>query len=636
MSMPKALCWLLLCLLPCLAQAGPDLRGSLQAIMQADGVPGAAIAIVRRGEPVQVINLGMADLAYKHPVDGETTFRTASVGKIFTALAVMRLVEDGKLNLDAPVHLLAPEIAFDNPWERPAPLRLVHLLEHTAGWDEMRTSEYSEADLPLVEALGRNPRARVSRWWPGTRMVYSNTGPAVVGYIVQKISGRQFEDFVADAVFRPLGMESATYFQDTQHGATNYDRRGNPMPFQHLLYRPAGSTSATALDMARLLQLLLNRGAVNGRQLFARASIERMETAQASDGARAGLPTGPGMGLLDHPFHGHRLLGHSGDIDGAHARLWYEPTAGVGFVVMINSDSSHAAAALAALLMQQLFSGGAQDAALRSPVQPAVQRAAVVPPDASWRGVEGVYMLANPRNALAEAGAPFGALRVQQAQGMLQISTIFGGHARSLLLQGAFAYDRPSGVAQGVRASDPIDGDVLVLGSQVYRRASPAIVDAVLVGFMALALASALSILWALAWLPVHWRMNRAARTAGAGHGDCTANAGRTGHTDRADRAIRGWPLAASCLLLAAVLPVALGYPVEAEFGRVSAYSIWLMAVTAAYGLAALGGALQAVYAFRTPMRPGVRWFCVVHAALHFSAAAYLATYGLIGFRTWP
>jgi len=97
-------------------------------------------------------------------------------------------------------------------------VRVADLLEHTTGWDDMHLREYAKdapASMGLREALDYDHHSRISRWPPGTRMAYCNSGPAVAAYIVEKITGQRFEDFVEQNFFGPIGMKTATYFQPT-------------------------------------------------------------------------------------------------------------------------------------------------------------------------------------------------------------------------------------------------------------------------------------------------------------------------------------------------------------------------------------------------------------------------------------
>jgi hypothetical protein len=102
------------------------------------------------------------------------------------------------------LHTLAPEVWFDNPWESSNPVRIVNLLEHTTGWDDLHFREYAKQapdSMSLREGLDYDHHSRTSRWPPGTRMAYCNAGPAAAAYVVEKLTGQRFEDFVQQHLF---------------------------------------------------------------------------------------------------------------------------------------------------------------------------------------------------------------------------------------------------------------------------------------------------------------------------------------------------------------------------------------------------------------------------------------------------
>ena len=214
-------------------------------------IPGMSVAIVHRDGPQWVTGLGLADVASNRAATAETLFRIGSTSKAFASLAILRLADQGKLSLEDPVHKLVPEVWFENQWETSDPIRVVHLLEHTTGWDDMHFREYAKEDatIGLLEAFDYDHHSRISRWRPGTRHAYCNSGPAVAAYIVEKITGQRFEDYVEQNFFQPIGMKTATYFQPAAElaAATLYHDDGRTVvPYWHIIYRPAGSINASA------------------------------------------------------------------------------------------------------------------------------------------------------------------------------------------------------------------------------------------------------------------------------------------------------------------------------------------------------------------------------------------------------
>lgn len=323
-----------------------ELRQQLETILQQSRTPGASVAIVHRDGPEWIAGLGMADVAAGRAATADTLFRIGSTSKAFTSLAILMLVDQGKLSLDDSVHKLAPEVWFENPWEATDPVRVVHLLEHTTGWDEMHLREFAEdaPDLSLGQALDYDHRSRVSRWRPGTRFAYCNSGPAVAAYIVEKLTHERFEDFVEQNLFRPIGMKTATYFRPALGTATSLYRSDGktPYPYGNIIFRPAGSINASAEDMAPYVQLYLNRGRVNGAQIVPDSDIDRMETPASSWAAKAGMTTGYGLSNYPMVFDGFVYRGHDGGVEGGLTQVAYMPQYGVGYFYSINSGSGEA------------------------------------------------------------------------------------------------------------------------------------------------------------------------------------------------------------------------------------------------------------------------------------------------------
>lgn len=247
-----------------------ELEAEILKVMEKTKTPGLAVTLVSREGELWTAGLGLADVAIKRAATAETPFRIGSITKSLVSLAALMLIEEGKLALNDRLASRAPEVWFDNPWEETDPVRLVHLLEHTAGFDDIRLREYAllDPDIPLKEALDYYPVSRVSRWRPGTRFSYCNSGPSIVAYVIAKITGLTFEDFVAERLFQPLGMETATFFLDptTERTMTTLYRPDGvtPYPYEHISMRPSGSVNASAKDMARYLSLYLGRGTARG------------------------------------------------------------------------------------------------------------------------------------------------------------------------------------------------------------------------------------------------------------------------------------------------------------------------------------------------------------------------------------
>ena len=235
------------------AQSIDELRQQLEKILKDTHTPGVSVAIVHRDAPEWVAGLGTADVASSRPNTPDTLFRIGSTSKAFASLSILMLADQGKLSLDDPVHKLVSDVWFENQWEATDSIRVVNLLEHTTGWDDMHLREYAKQapdSMSLRDGLDYDHHSRTSRWRPGTRMAYCNSGPPVAAYIVEKITGQRFEDFVEQNLFRPIGMKTAAYFQSSPATTLYHNDGKTPYPYWHILLRPAGSINASANDMA--------------------------------------------------------------------------------------------------------------------------------------------------------------------------------------------------------------------------------------------------------------------------------------------------------------------------------------------------------------------------------------------------
>ncbi len=322
----------------------PELQAAIETILKETRTPGAAIVLASRDKVEWAAGLGKSDVAANQPATADTLFRIGSVSKGFVALAALQLQEEGKLKLTDTVKQWVPEVAFRNPWEATNPVRLVHLMEHTSGFDDLHPREYTlnePTPIALKDALGYGAASRVSRWPPGTRMAYCNSGPAVLAAVVEKVSGKRFEDYVQEHFFQPLHMDSASYFytSEVERRLTKlYHRDGStPYPYWHIAFRSAGAINASAKDMANYVRFYLQRGSLDGAQLLQPASLERMERTETLPAAQLGPVAGYGLynqAILEGPFVFH---GHGGAVVGGLTEMAYLPEHGRGYAVMLNS-----------------------------------------------------------------------------------------------------------------------------------------------------------------------------------------------------------------------------------------------------------------------------------------------------------
>jgi CubicO group peptidase (beta-lactamase class C family) len=378
-------------------QSIPELQAAIERVLKETKTPGVGLAVVGRDKAEWIAGLGKADVAANKPATAETLFRIGSTSKAFAAMAALQLEEAGKLKLTDTVRQWVPDVAFVNPWEATDPVRLEHLMEHTTGFDDIHLREYALNDptpISLRDALAYGASSRVSRWRPGSRMSYCNSGPAVLAAVVEKVSGRRFEDYVQEHFFKPLHMDTASYFYTSevrQRLATLYHKNGiTPYPYWHIAYRPAGAINASAKDMANYVRFYLQRGSLDGAQLLRPSSIERMETTKTLPSAQLGKVAG--YGLYNYATLEGRFVfrGHNGSVMGGLTEMAYLPDYGRGYVVMINSGNGEALKRITKLVRRYVIRD-----LKPPPLPPAVPVSAAV-----QRHYTGYYQAISPRTQI--------------------------------------------------------------------------------------------------------------------------------------------------------------------------------------------------------------------------------------------
>ncbi len=373
-----------------------EFKTAVQAVLSETGVPGAGIALVRLSGVEWAGGIGLADRDGGTPVTADTHFRAGSISKTLIAMALVQLSETTDLDLDSPVSEVAPEVDIVNPWEHTDPVRLIHLLQHTAGFDDMHFNEMynlsDPPDLPLVEVLRINPRSREVRWRPGTRVSYSNPGFAVAGYAIEFLTGEKYEDVIAGKIFKPAGMTSSSFVltpDDETLLAKGYrDRTGPAVPYSQIYLRPSGNFHTSPADMGRFVHLLLNWGETSDRLVVDPEYLSNMEHPRTSLASDAGLRTGYGSGIASVPAGPYPFLGHNGGIDGFSSQYAYSTARDVGYVVLLNSTHSPEA-------MRRIQSLAVQY--LKADVEPPAKPQVLVPAAVLGK-YEGYYHDANPRN----------------------------------------------------------------------------------------------------------------------------------------------------------------------------------------------------------------------------------------------
>lgn len=335
-------------------------REAVITAMARSRIPGLALAVVDRDRIRHVAAFGVADLASDAPVTPTTAFMWFSMSKIVTATATMRLVDDGLLDLDAPITDYVPEAR--SRWVTP---RVRQLLDHTSGLGNplpLRWVHPASGPAPDPADLSRNQlsRRRAFRRPPGESARYTNLGYLALGQVVEAASGRRFEDYVRTAVLDPAGMAGTGYRYTDGPRAVGYVRA--PAALTPLLRRmvplgvggarvagrlalepfyvdgPAyGGLVGDVLGAARFLRLHLGDGAIDGRRVL------REDTARAMRAIdQPGAPFDHGLGWFRMPGPApHPYVQHLGGGAGFRNVMRLYPRDGVGVVVMANTTGAY-------------------------------------------------------------------------------------------------------------------------------------------------------------------------------------------------------------------------------------------------------------------------------------------------------
>jgi len=331
----------------------PDLEAWLDGFMpyalEQTDVAGSVVVVVKDGKVLLEKGYGFSDLAKRTPVDpARTLFRPGSTSKLFTWTAVMQLVEQGKLNLDEDVNKY---IDFKIPPYQGKPVTLRNIMTHTTGMEEVIRGLIANDEkeiLPLDATLKHWIPERV--YAPGTTPAYSNYATALAGYIVQRVSGQPFDQYIAQHIFAPLGMQHSTFSQPIQKNLLAMTSKGyktasdgKEQPYEYINLAPAGSLASTGADMANFMIAHLQNGAFGDQRILREETAREMHgTAQASVGPLNKMM----LGFYETTANGHRAIAHGGDTQWFHSDLQLFLDDGIGIYVSTNSAGKDGSARL--------------------------------------------------------------------------------------------------------------------------------------------------------------------------------------------------------------------------------------------------------------------------------------------------
>jgi CubicO group peptidase (beta-lactamase class C family) len=315
------------------------LDGLVPAQLEREDIAGAVVAVVRDGKVLFAKGYGFSDVEKRKPISpAETLFRPGSISKLFTWTSVMQLVEQGKLDLNRDVN---DYLDYKIPPAFGKPITLRNILTHTSGFEET-AKELFVADASKMRPLGEYLREHIPGriFPPGVTPAYSNYATALAGYIVQRTSGKPFEQYVADNIYTPLGMNHTTFVQPLPPNlsplmSNGYERASKEAkPYEFVQAFPAGSVATSAADMCIFMMAHLQDGRWNDKQILKPETAKLMHARAFGSDPRL---NGMALGFYEETRNGHRIIGHGGDTLYFHSDLHLIHDSNVGFFVSYNS-----------------------------------------------------------------------------------------------------------------------------------------------------------------------------------------------------------------------------------------------------------------------------------------------------------
>ncbi|WP_071879423.1 serine hydrolase domain-containing protein, partial [Enterococcus silesiacus] len=310
-------------------------------------IPGASIGIVKDGKVILTKGYGVSDIEKKTPVTGDkTVFEMGSVTKLFTWSMLMKLAEEGKVELDADIQNYLPEgtlnLAFDKK------ITILDLMHHTAGFEEKlegMSLENRDQLKPLKETITKKSQPK-QVYEPGTVTAYSNYGAALAGYIIEQVTGQDYLVYMNQAIQEQLQMNQSTFsmvYDDhpsiKDHKSLGYNFEASKFEKVNENYSlmndfPAGSLHSTATDMTHFLLMLLDDAGNTPYKFFAQS--ETLKQLKTQSYSMIPETEGNAHGFWEKEVNGKHTLEHGGNLVGFSAQLSLVPKEGLGYVLLTN------------------------------------------------------------------------------------------------------------------------------------------------------------------------------------------------------------------------------------------------------------------------------------------------------------
>ncbi len=331
-----------------------SLKEQIQQELQKQGLIWALWSTIDEAWTIETGAVGIKNGATGEPLISTNTFHAGSIAKPMISLTILHLATIGKISLDDPIEKYTPDIHINNPWRESHPITIRHLLDHTAGFHDLRLwhvfSTDSAPDGRLELAFERSTDVLSVRAKPGSTYSYSNMGYTLLGLIIERVTKTRYEKYIQENLFVPLGMKSTTLFFTTQTWAnvdTNialgHNEGNSPSAALPMYMRPAWQIQTSTYDMGLLMQFLLRWDWKIGTQEFIKKEfMETLWKPTTTDAFRNGVITGYGLGFGTREKNGSKFILHGWDTLGFRAMMQVFPEAKKWFFIVVNMDDETA------------------------------------------------------------------------------------------------------------------------------------------------------------------------------------------------------------------------------------------------------------------------------------------------------
>jgi len=312
--------------------------------MSKERIPGAEVGIYSRGQILLAKGYGLADIELNVPVKPDTIFQSGSVGKQFVSAAMMMLVEEGKVGLDDSITKYFPDAPAS--WK---PVLIKNMLSHTSGLAEYETDERTAPNGPFYirldfteDELLKKTEALPMDFAPGEKWAYRNTNYMLLGILIHKLTGMFYADYLAEKIFKPLGMTSTRLISDADiipNRASGYEIHGDKLQNQTWV-SPTFNSTADGTLYFNVLDIAKWDGALYGTSLLKQSSLDRIWTVYPLNDGKPN-PANYGFAWAIDAINGHKVIEHSGAWQGFTCSISRFVDDNLTVVVLTNLDAGH-------------------------------------------------------------------------------------------------------------------------------------------------------------------------------------------------------------------------------------------------------------------------------------------------------